>query len=97
VLKLLWCGRGFETLKKERCLEVCRARRLTEGDTHRRPQCLTTATTEGAEGIEAEAEVALPIPILTPGTISFKFIFNCFGFVFNRQCEVHSPHCSSLC
>lgn len=88
MLKLLWCGRCFETLKKERCLEVCRARRLTEGDTHRRPQCLTTAPTEGAEGIEAE--VALPIPILTPGTISFKFICNCFGLVFEGKIVIRT-------
>uniref|UniRef100_A0A2N9IJU4 Arginine and glutamate-rich protein 1 n=1 Tax=Fagus sylvatica TaxID=28930 RepID=A0A2N9IJU4_FAGSY len=50
---------------------ACLGRHLTtEGDTPRRPQCLTTtATVEEAEGIEAQlkAVAVLPIPIPTPG------------------------------
>lgn len=73
--------RGFapqDALTKERCLEVRHVHRLTGGDTHHRLQFLTTATAEEAEGIEAEPEAALPIPILIPG-IS--------GLVFDRRYE----------
>ena len=72
--------------KNERCLEACLGRHLTtEGDTPRRPQCLTTtATVEEAEGIEAQlkAVAALPIPIPTPGPFSLFTASNLSIYVY---------------